>query len=117
MARKAEPAPGSYSNAVVDALIDVMANDRINVLGLSALTGKSNNYLSKRFRKELSCTLTDVEDICKALNLDCAEFLGEIKTSQPIASVTDITTWGVAEIDGITRKAALTDEEMDTDEH
>ena len=117
MARKAEPTPGSYSNAVVDALIDVMENDGINVLGLSALTGKSNNYLAKRFRKELSFTLTDVEDICRAMNLDCAEFLGEIKTSHPIATVTDITTWGVADLDGITRKAALTDEEMDTDEN
>lgn len=116
MARKAEPTPGSYSKAVVDALLDVMSMDGINVLSLSALTGKSNNYLAKRFRKELSFTLTDVEDICNALNLDCADFLGEIKLSHPADNVTDITTWGVAEIDGITRKAALTDEEMDTDE-
>jgi hypothetical protein len=116
MSRKAEPAPGAFSNAVVDALKDVLDNDNRFVVNLVQPTGLSNNYLAERFRKEKSFTLSDIELICNALDLDCADFLGNIPTSEVADNVTHITNWGTDKLDGIEKKAALHDEEMDTDE-
>lgn len=116
MSRKAEPAVGVFSNAVVDALKDVLYNDKRTVLSLVEPTGRSNNYLAERFRKEKSFTLTDIEVICFALGLDCSDFLGNIPMSEVADNVTNISTWGADKLDGIEKKAALRDEEMDTDE-
>lgn len=120
MVRKAQPTPGEFSNAVVDALKDVMNNDDRTVLSLEKETGRSNNYLAKRFRKEADFTLTDIEVICEVLGLDLIKFLSELPPlpmSEVPDNVTPISQMSADDIDGIALKAALTDDEMDTDEN
>lgn len=70
--------PSEFSNAVIDALRDVMNYDRISCEQLAHLTGHHPNYLTKVFANRISPTLQDVNDIALALNLDPSEVCGEV---------------------------------------
>ena len=130
MSKISEPTPGAFSNSVVDAIRDVMGNRA--VLSLTKEfegrkpVNRSSNYLAERFRKTKSFTLTDIEEICAHLDIPL-DLLFDTVAKQPTFveapmsvvadNVTDISSWGADRIDGEKRKAALTDEEMDTDEN
>lgn len=121
MAGKTEPLPGEYAKAVVDALRDVMDNDRIRVVKLAEMTGRSNNYMARRFRKECAFTLTDIEDICTALELDPADLLGNVvlpalEMSEVVDNVIRPDAWTAEQIERVEKRVANHDPEMDTDE-
>lgn len=70
--------PSEFSNAVIDALRDVMNYDRISLEQLAHQTGHHPKYLTKVFAKQISPTLQDVNDIAFALNLTPSEVCGEV---------------------------------------
>lgn len=52
----------------------VMADKRVTMQALADASGVSRTYLGKRLRDEASFTLTDVETICRALDMDLPTF-------------------------------------------
>lgn len=68
----------SFSNEVVDELLDVMNYDLVSVEQLACMTNIDLTYLTNAFNKSVSLTLDDVEAICLALEISPAETLGGI---------------------------------------
>jgi hypothetical protein len=79
MVKRAEPAPGEYSRAVVAELQAMMTKAGMSLNRLAALSGRSANYISIRMRNIASFTLTDIEEIGKVLDFNAAIFLGSVK--------------------------------------
>ena len=52
-----------------------MARQRVSGVELAARTGKSQSYMSKRLRNEMSFTANDIDEICEALGEDLFELL------------------------------------------
>ena len=52
-----------------------MARQRISGVQLAKMTGKSQSYMSKRLRNEMSFTANDIDEICEVLKEDLFELL------------------------------------------
>lgn len=68
-----QPVPGPLARAFSAHVRQVIERDGISHEALAKATGVSRNYVGKRLRDELSFTLTDVEEISKALGLKLPE--------------------------------------------
>ena len=71
----AQPKPGPFARAVSAEIRSAMARQRMSGSSLAAKTGRSQSYLSKRLRDEVSLSANDVEDICEVLKEDLFELL------------------------------------------
>jgi transcriptional regulator with XRE-family HTH domain len=65
--RELEPSP--FARAFSSRVRVVMAQQRVTGKDLAEKIGVSRSYLGKRLRDEASFTLTDVEEISKALGM------------------------------------------------
>lgn len=70
-----QPSPGPFARAVSAEIRSAMARQRVSGAALAAKTGRSQSYLSKRLRDEVSLSANDVEDICEVLGEDLFELL------------------------------------------
>lgn len=70
-----QPAPGPFACAVSAEIRSAMARQRMSGSALAKKTGRSQSYLSKRLRDEVSLSANDVEDICEVLGEDLFELL------------------------------------------
>lgn len=71
MQKRAAPKPGAFSLAVRDQLLLEMNRKGFSSLKLSRTVPRGKSYLAERFSSnDKDFTLTDVELICEALNVD-----------------------------------------------
>jgi transcriptional regulator with XRE-family HTH domain len=69
------PTPGPFARAVAAEIRSAMARQRMSGSALARKTDRSQSYLSKRLRDEVSFSANDLEDICEVLGEDLFELL------------------------------------------
>lgn len=70
-----QPAPGPFARAISGEIRSILARRQMSGAQLAARVGRSQTYIARRLRGDSSFTANDVEDICKVLGQDLADFL------------------------------------------
>lgn len=65
-----QPESGKFARAIAAEIRSAMARQRMSGAQLAVKTDRSQSYISKRLRDEVSFTANDVEDICEVLGED-----------------------------------------------
>lgn len=65
-----QPQPSPLARAFSSRVRIVMADKRVTMQALADATNMSRTYLGQRLRDKASFTLTDVELICQALDME-----------------------------------------------
>ena len=78
MATKPQESAGDLSRAMSAEIRAEMGSQRVTGQELAGKIGKSQNYLSKRLRDEVSLSVNDTEAIASALRIPYSVFMDRV---------------------------------------
>jgi len=70
-----EAESGEFARAISAAIRWSMVRQKISATQVAARTSRSQSYISKRLRDEVSFTANDIDEICKVLNEDLVQLV------------------------------------------